>query len=520
MTKFLLAVALVSSSATVLVSSAPAGAAIRLAPVLDGLDNPDFVTNARDGSHRLFVIEQPGVIRVFPLGASASVVFLDITARVLFGGERGLLGLAFHPQFSSNGRFFVDYTRKPDGATVIAEYRVSAADPSVAEGAETVLLVIPQPFANHNGGMIEFGPDGFLYIGMGDGGSGNDPGNRAQNVSDLLGKILRIDVDHPTGGLPYSVPADNPFVGAAAGRGEIFAYGLRNPFRFSFDRATGDLYAGDVGQGAVEEIDIVRNGGNYGWRVWEGSTCTGNDPGLCSAAGFEFPIAEYGHTGGRCAVIGGYVYRGAAATLPAGSYVYGDLCTGEIFLLENGSPRVLLDSGLSLSSFGEDEAGEIYAVGTGGSVVRLVNPCAPGAAGDPLCGSLRLSAGVSQPSFAPGETLSATIGFDNPGLADAADVYIGVLQPDQTVVTFTSEGPGTSGLVVNFATFAPLATGVGLTSPFATARPDFLVHQWVGSELRGQYTFFVLAVRAGAFADGEIAPDEILALATAPFSFQ
>jgi hypothetical protein len=250
------------------------------------------------------------------------------------------------------------------------------------------------------------------------------------------------------------VPADNPFVGAAAGRGEIFALGLRNPFRFSFDRATGDLYAGDVGQGAVEEINIVRNGGNYGWRIWEGSTCTGNDRNLCGTAGFEFPIAEYGHTGGRCAVIGGYVYRGAAATLPAGSYVYGDLCTGEIFLFESGSPRVLLGSGLSLSSFGEDEAGEIYVVSTGGSVARLVNVCAAGATGDPLCGSLRLSAGTSQPSFAPGETLSATVGFDNPGLADTADVYIGVLQPDQTVVTFTS-GPGTSGLVVNFATFAP-----------------------------------------------------------------
>jgi glucose/arabinose dehydrogenase len=512
MKRFLLAVALVSSSATLLASSDPAGAAVRLAPVLDGLDNPDFVTNARDGSHRLFVIEQPGVIRVLSLGASISVVFLDITDRVLFGGERGLLGLAFHPQFSSNGRVFVDYTRKPDGATVIAEYRVSAANPSVADGGETVLLVIPQPFANHNGGMVEFGPDGFLYIAMGDGGSGNDPGNRAQNVNDLLGKILRIDVDHSAGGLPYSVPADNPFVGVAASRGEIFAYGLRNPFRISFDRATGDLYAGDVGQGAVEEIDIVRNGGNYGWRIWEGSTCTGNDPNSCSTAGFEFPIAEYGHTGGRCAVIGGYVYRGSAATLPAGSYVYGDLCTGEIFVLENGSPRVLLDSGLSLASFGEDEAGEIYAVSTDGSVARLVNLCVPGATGDPLCGSLRLSAGTSQASFAPGETLSATVGFDNPGLADTVDVYIGVLQPDLTVVTFTSEGPGT--------TFAPLAPGVALTSPFTTTRPNFLVHQWAGSELRGQYTFFVLAVRAGAFADGQLAPDEILALATAPFSFQ
>ena len=184
------------------------------------------------------------------------------------------------------------------------------------------------------------------------------------------------------------------------------------------------------------------------------------------------------------------------------------------------SPRVLLDSGLSISSFGEDEAGEIYAVSTGGSVSRLVNVCAPGAAGDPLCRSLQLSAGVNRPSFASGEMLSATVGFDNPGLADTTDVYIGVLLPDQTVVTFTSAGPGTSDLVVNFSSFAPLVRGVALTTPFATTRPSFLVHQWAGSELRGEYTFFVLAVRAGAFADGQLAPDEILALATAPFSFQ
>jgi glucose/arabinose dehydrogenase len=344
---------------------------VQLRSVIGNLETPVLVTNAKDGSDRLFIVEQGGVIKVLPPGGRSATVFLDLSDKVIFKGERGLLGLTFHPQFGSNRRFFVDYTRMPDGATVIAEYHASPTNPNVANPTGTVLLVIPQPFANHNGGMVEFGHDGFLYVGMGDGGSANDPGNRAQDIAQLLGKILRIDVDHPAGNLPYSSPADNPFFGAVAGRHEIFAYGLRNPFRFSFDRVTGDLYAGDVGQGAVEEIDIITNGGNYGWRIWEGSTCTGNDPALCSTAGFEFPIAEYGHTGGRCAVIGGYVYRGAAGTLPDGSYVYGDLCAGEIFLLENGTPRVLLRAGFSISSFGEDEAGEIYVVDIGGAVNRI-----------------------------------------------------------------------------------------------------------------------------------------------------
>jgi len=224
-----------------------ADASIKLVSLLTGLDNPLFVTNARDGSNRLFIVEQGGVIKVLRPGASSPTVFLDIRAKVRFGGEQGLLGLTFHPQFSSNHRFFVDYTRQPDGATVIAQYQVSASDPNVADSAETVLLVIAQPFTNHNGGMVEFGPDGFLYIAMGDGGSGNDPNNNAQDTTKLLGKILRIDVDHPGGGLPYSSPPDNPFFGANPGRDEIYAYGLRNPFRFSFDRGTGDLYAGDVG---------------------------------------------------------------------------------------------------------------------------------------------------------------------------------------------------------------------------------------------------------------------------------
>src|SRR5262245_7984377 len=264
------------------VSPALAAGPVQLQQILSGLSTPDYVTSARDGSNRLFILEQPGIIKVFQPGSRGPTVFLDIRSKVEFGGEQGLLGLAFHPEYSSNRRFFVNYTRKPDGATVVAEYRASPINPNVADKTEVVILVVPQPFANHNGGMVEFGPDGFLYIGMGDGGSGNDPNNRAQDVNDLLGKMLRIDVDDPPNGLRYSSPADNPFAGATTGRDEIFALGLRNPFRFSFDRQTGDLYAGDVGQGEVEEIDIIVKGGNYGWRIWEGTRCTGNDPGLCS----------------------------------------------------------------------------------------------------------------------------------------------------------------------------------------------------------------------------------------------
>ncbi|MDQ3754701.1 MAG: PQQ-dependent sugar dehydrogenase [Acidobacteriota bacterium] len=350
-------------------------AALALEPVLSNLSSPVLLTNARDGSNRLFVVEQPGRIQALQPNAAAPTVFLDITARVLAGGERGLLGLAFHPQFRTNRRFFVNYTRQPDGATVIAEYRVSATDPNVAETGETVLLVIPQPFANHNGGMIEFGPDGFLYIGMGDGGSGNDPGNRAQNVAELLGKMLRINVDQPDGSTPYSSPPDNPFFGSVPGRDEIYALGLRNPFRFSFDRATGQLYAGDVGQNSREEIDIITRGGNYGWRVFEGTRCTGLGPAQCNPADFQAPIAEYEHTGGRCSVTGGYVYRGTRASLPTGAYVFGDFCTGEIFLLQGGTQSLLQDTSLNISSFGEDEAGELYVVSLGGTVHRLTNSC-------------------------------------------------------------------------------------------------------------------------------------------------
>src|SRR5581483_7848112 len=344
--------------------------------------SPVFVTHAGDGSYRLFIVEQGGKIKVLQPGAAATTDFLDITTRVLSGGERGLLGLAFHPFYKTNGRFFVYYTRAGDGAIQIAEYHVSASNPNLADTTEQIILTIPHPTnANHNGGTVVFGPDGMLYAGPGDGGGANDVPNNAQNINQLLGKILRIDIDHPEGATPYSSPSGNPFSGPATGRDEIYAWGMRNPYRFSFDRGTGQLYIADVGQGAWEEIDIGAPT-NFGWRIFEGNHCTNNDPSLCgNTSGFTFPITEYGHTGGRCSVTGGYVYRGPFADVPTGAYIFGDYCTGEIFMLNpanaGGTQSVLLDTTLNISSFGEDEAGELYVVDLTGSVQRIISSPAP-----------------------------------------------------------------------------------------------------------------------------------------------
>ena len=347
---------------------------VGLEPVLTNLASPVYVTHAGDGSQRLFVLERAGRILVLQPGGTVPSVFLDIQSRILSGGERGLLGLAFHPDFARNRRFFVNYTRDPDGTTVIAEYRASVLNPDLADIQEIVLLTIAQPFSNHNGGMLMFGPDGFLYIATGDGGSGNDPDNRSQNPDDLLGKILRINIDQPQSeSVPYSSPLGNPFFGEVSGRDEVFAFGLRNPWRFSFDRVTHELYAGDVGQGEREEVNVVTGGGNYGWRVFEGTLCTDLGPAACLDENFITPLIEYDHMQGRCSITGGYVYRGNALTLPTGAYVYGDFCTGEIFLHENGEQTVVLDTDLLLASFAEDEAGEIYVVGLGGTIARLVN---------------------------------------------------------------------------------------------------------------------------------------------------
>jgi glucose/arabinose dehydrogenase len=345
--------------------------ALSMLPFAPSLKSPVFLTYARDQSGRLFIVEQPGTIRILEKGKLLEAPFLDIKERVLFGGEQGLLGLAFHPAYRLNGRFFVNYTRKDDGATVVAEYRRSEqADRAGRE--ERVLVSIPQPYPNHNGGMIAFGPDGYLYIGMGDGGSRGDPQNRAQNKNDLLGKLLRIDVNNL---VPYGIPTDNPFVGGKE-RPEIFAMGLRNPWRFSFDRETGDLWLADVGQNKWEEVNVVRKGGNYGWRVMEGVHCF-NLPEPCGKENFTSPVLEYDHQGGRCSIIGGYVYRGRAIPALVGTYLYGDFCSGEMLLVRtnqggqvSGEPWVL-KTNASISSFGEDENGEIYLLDHKGAVYQL-----------------------------------------------------------------------------------------------------------------------------------------------------
>jgi glucose/arabinose dehydrogenase len=347
-------------------------AAVGLESVVTGLTKPTFVTHAPDGSDRLFILEQEGVIKVLQPGSTVPTVFLNLKSAVSSQGERGLLGLAFHPSFATNRRFFVCYTKQNGGAVAVAEYKVSATNPNVALKPRRVLLSIPHnQFTNHNGGWIGFGLDGFLYITVGDGGFRNDPNSNGQNIETLLGKVLRIDVDRTAGGKRYAIPPDNPFVGVA-GLDEIFAYGFRNPWRGAIDRVTGVLHVGDVGQGAHEEIDVVTKGGNYGWRVFEGNQCTQLDPDQCDDAGFTAPIHTYPNAGARCAVTGGYVYRGTAGTFAAGTYVFGDFCSGEIFVRQGGVVNTLLDTDLLISSFGEDADGEIYVVDHDGAVHRLV----------------------------------------------------------------------------------------------------------------------------------------------------
>lgn len=352
---------------------AVASAQIELVPVASGLSSPVFVGHAGDNLNRLFIVEQAGIIKVMQPGVSGLSTFLDIRDRILPGGERGLLGLAFHPDYMANGRFFVFYTRTGDGALVIAEYAAAPPTSNTADpNSEEVLLTIPHPgFSNHNGGMLAFGPDRFLYIGVGDGGGANDPNNNAQNVNTLLGKILRINVDE---GTTYTSPLDNPFVGLP-GLDEIYAYGMRNPWRFSFDRGTGQLWVGDVGQGAREEVDNpIEKKGNYGWPFFEGNLCTtkGQNANQCgNEEAYLFPLFDYAHTGERCSLTGGYVYRGLQNAVGTGTYVYGDYCSGEIFSRSGGTSTVLLDTAMSISSFGEDEDGEIYVVDLGGSVSRI-----------------------------------------------------------------------------------------------------------------------------------------------------
>lgn len=346
--------------------------------VATGLNRPVAITHAGDGSGRLFLTLQAGQILIYDGTQVLSPPFLDISALVSCCRERGLLSVAFHPDYERNGFFYVNYTNIL-GDTVIARYTASA-DPNVADpNSALILLTIAQPFANHNGGQLQFGPDGYLYIGMGDGGSGGDPQNNAQNPGVLLGKLLRIDVDH---GTPYSIPPDNPFVDNPEVRDEIWALGLRNPWRFSFDRLTGDLFIGDVGQNDWEEVDFQpansAGGENYGWRLMEGNHCF-NPSVNCNNGSLILPILEYSHSLG-CSITGGYRYRGTRNPQFYGTYFYGDYCTGRIWGAtgdENGqwTTAELLDTDFSISTFGEDENGEIYLAHlatNNGAIYRLV----------------------------------------------------------------------------------------------------------------------------------------------------
>jgi glucose/arabinose dehydrogenase len=349
---------------------------LRLRPVIDGLQAPLQVTHAGDGSGRLFIVEQGGVVRVARNGRVGAEPFLDLSGRTEGQGEQGLLGLAFHPRYEQNGRLFVNYTDNA-GDTVVAEYRTSAQNENRAlASSEQVLLHIDQPFPNHNGGHVVFGPDGYLYIGMGDGGSAGDPMGNGQRLDTLLGKILRIDVDARAGD-GYAVPADNPFVEDAQARPEIWALGLRNPWRFSFDTETGTLWTGDVGQSELEEIDRVaadRAGLNYGWNTMEGTSCFTSE--TCNESRFVAPIAVYSHEQG-CSVTGGFVYRGRDFPSLLGGYVFGDYCSGKIWAVDASGPQrqkpvELLDTDRLISSFGVDEEGELYVTDLEGGMVLQV----------------------------------------------------------------------------------------------------------------------------------------------------
>jgi glucose/arabinose dehydrogenase len=368
---------------------APRSLSIAIEPVAASLDSPVSIAHAGDGSGRLFIVEQPGRIRVYDGAQLLPAPFLDIRSLVNSdASEQGLLGLAFDPDFTNNGFFYVDYTGKSGvGDTVVARYHVPQGTPNVADPASaTPLLMIAQPEANHNGGELQFGPDGYLYISAGDGGGGGDrhgPIGNGQSLNTLLGKILRIDVrNQDTGdGLPYDIPPDNPFAHTQGARGEIWVYGLRNPWRFTFDRSTSDMFIGDVGQGSREEVSFQpagsAGGENYGWRCREGTQPYDMSTPNCATSTFVAPILDYDHAGGRCSVTGGYRYRGGRFPQLQGVYFYADYCSGQIWGAAPDGARwtttPLLDTSALISTFGEDEAGELYlADKAGGQIYRVV----------------------------------------------------------------------------------------------------------------------------------------------------
>ncbi|SMP62468.1 PQQ-dependent sugar dehydrogenase [Noviherbaspirillum suwonense] len=368
--------------------ASPAAPAATTVPVLGlqrvatGLSSPLLLIAPKDDP-RLFVVERGGSIRVLRDGALLPTPFLDIRRSTTTDGERGLLSMAFDPQYQANGFFYLYFTDL-NGDIAIERYRVSATDPDVADPSSRLRIIsIPHPaFSNHNGGLVSFGPDGFLYIGTGDGGGAFDPGGNAQNLGVLLGKLLRIDVSRSTASQPYSIPASNPFVNHGGRRAEIWAYGLRNPWRYAFDATDKLLYVADVGQSAREEVNVVgvdQAGANYGWNRMEGSVCTAGGP--CTSQGSVLPALDYAHdaaSGNACSIIGGFTYRGAAIPELRGTYLYSDLCAGWLkgFRYQNGAATGQVDFRITgagtILSFGEDSLRELYLLTAEGSVYRIV----------------------------------------------------------------------------------------------------------------------------------------------------
>lgn len=368
----ILAVAACSSGAEPIAGGTPT-VSLKLQEVASGLSGPVYAASPA-GDNRLFVVEQPGRIRIIESGQLLATPFLDISSRVSSGGERGMLSVAFNPQYRTNGFFYVYFTG-PSGELRIERFTVSA-NPNLANASSAkVILAVPHPRDNHNGGLAMFGPDGMLYLGLGDGGGGGDPDRNGQNANTLLGALLRIDVN---GGDPYAIPSGNPFVGRTDARAEIWAIGLRNPWRFAFDREAGNLYVADVGQDRFEEVNVVpstRAGVNYGWNIMEATSCF--NASSCNRQGLEIPAIEYDHSLGACSITGGFVYRGAAIPELAGHYFYADYCLGWIksFRFVNGATTDARTWDLgnvgTITSFGEDATGELYITTGNGRVYRI-----------------------------------------------------------------------------------------------------------------------------------------------------
>ncbi|HET6201577.1 MAG TPA: PQQ-dependent sugar dehydrogenase [Planctomycetota bacterium] len=477
-----------------------------------GFSAPVYVCAPVGDQERLFVVQQGGLIRIRKNGVTLATPFLNVTALILSGGERGLLGLAFHPDYASNRTFFVYYTRTPDGALTLARYQASLANPDVADTTTaTVFLAVPHPsFSNHNGGTVQFGPDGYLYLATGDGGSANDPSGNSQNINSRLGKMLRIDVDNPGPTLPYGIPANNPFAGAIPGLDEIWAIGLRNPFRFSFDRLTGDLWIGDVGQNAREEVDFqaaadffaapgtfpVRN---YGWRCMEGNLCTGLTGCTCNAAALTPPV--YFYVNQPCyAVIGGAIYRGCAIPDLRGTYFFADNCSNQIWSFryvggamtnftnrtaELDPPGAIAIN--SIAGFGEDGCGELYIVDLGGEIFKIVpaipvttglSPYGTGTAG--CSGAHTLSANCPPTVHSPCWTLTCSN-------APATSTGILALADVQDLAGSDPLGVGLTlhvSLGSAFLLFLPMASDASGNGSFALPIPN--LSALVGLTLYGQ----------------------------------